>query len=105
MADILQDFPIRASRERVFEMFTMPHGLDQWWTMRSAGQPVEGGEYELFFGPEHDWRAKVTRCVPGIEFELEMTRADRDWTGSRVGGTTRRHGRRHARAVPAHRLA
>ena len=23
--------------------------------------------------------------MPGIEFELEMTHADRDWTGSRVG--------------------
>jgi hypothetical protein len=23
--------------------------------------------------------------VPGVEFELEMTRADPDWTGSRVG--------------------
>jgi uncharacterized protein YndB with AHSA1/START domain len=85
MSDILQDFPIKASRARVFEMFTMPHGLDEWWTLRSSGQPVEGTEYELFFGPEYDWRATVTRCVPGVEFELEMTRADRDWTGSRVG--------------------
>ncbi|HEY7473429.1 MAG TPA: SRPBCC domain-containing protein [Vicinamibacterales bacterium] len=85
MADILQDFPIRAPRARVFEMFTTPRGLDAWWTLRSAGQPSEGAEYELFFGPEYDWRARVTRCVPDAEFELEMTRADADWTGSRVG--------------------
>ncbi len=85
MSDILQDFPIKASPRRVFEMFTTPAGLDQWWTLKSSGQPVEGGEYELFFGPEYDWRARVTKCVPDVEFELEMTRADGDWTGSRVG--------------------
>ncbi|HEX7780351.1 MAG TPA: SRPBCC domain-containing protein [Vicinamibacterales bacterium] len=85
MPDILQDFPIKANRSKVFEMFTTPSGLDAWWTMRSAGHPAEGAEYELFFGPEYDWRARVTKCVPDEEFELEMTRADADWTGSRVG--------------------
>lgn len=85
MADILQDFPIKANRSKVFEMFTTPSGLDAWWTMRSTGHPAEGAEYELFFGPEYDWRARVTKCVPDVEFELEMTRADADWTGSRVG--------------------
>ena len=85
MADILQDFPIKASPARVFEMFTTPHGLDAWWTERSSGQPTEGAEYELWFGPEYDWRARVTRCVPDVEFELQMTRADADWTGTRVG--------------------
>ena len=44
-----------------------------------------GAEYELWFGPEYDWRAKVTRCVPDSEFEVEMTRADGDWIGTRVG--------------------
>jgi uncharacterized protein YndB with AHSA1/START domain len=85
MPDILQDFPIRASQKKVFEMFTTPAGLDAWWTKRSAGHPAENAEYELFFGPEYDWRARVTKCVPDVEFELEMTRADADWTGSRVG--------------------
>lgn len=85
MADILQDFPIKADKARVFEMFTTPQGLDVWWTLKSAGEPVQGAEYELFFGPEYDWRARVTTCVPGVEFELLMTRADADWTGSRVG--------------------
>jgi uncharacterized protein YndB with AHSA1/START domain len=85
VADILQDFPIKASPARVFEMFTTPRGLDEWWTQRSSGEPREGAEYELWFGPEYDWRARVTRCVPDLEFELEMTRADADWTGTRVG--------------------
>jgi hypothetical protein len=46
---------------------------------------MQGEEYELFFGPGYDWRAKVTRCQPDSEFELEMVRADADWLGTRVG--------------------
>jgi uncharacterized protein YndB with AHSA1/START domain len=85
MADILHDFPIRAARDRVFDAVSAPRGLDTWWTKRSAGSPKLGAEYELWFGPEYDWRAKVTRCEPGSEFELEIVRADPDWIGTRVG--------------------
>ena len=46
---------------------------------------MDGAEYELWFGPEYDWRAKVTRCVADAAFELQMTRADADWLGTRVG--------------------
>jgi uncharacterized protein YndB with AHSA1/START domain len=85
VSDILHDFPIKASAERVFAGVSTPEGLDRWWTKRSTGKSVEGAEYELWFGPEYDWRAKVTRCVPDSEFELEITRADKDWLGTRVG--------------------
>ena len=84
MPDILQDFPIKANRSKVFEMFTTPTGLDAWWTIRSSGHPAEGAEYELFFGPEYDWLARVTRCVAPVEFELQLEKADKDWAGSRV---------------------
>jgi hypothetical protein len=46
---------------------------------------MQGAEYQLSFGPEHDWSARVTRYVPNSEFELEMVRADKDWMGTRVG--------------------
>jgi uncharacterized protein YndB with AHSA1/START domain len=85
MPDILQEFPIKAPVNQVFQAVSTPEGLDRWWTKRSAGEPREGSEYELWFGPEYDWRARVSRCVPDSELELEMTRADADWTGSRVG--------------------
>lgn len=85
MADILHDFGIGTAPARVCGAVTHPEGLDQWWTKRSAGEPVLGAEYELWFGPEHDWRATVTRCVPDVEFELEFVRADADWVGTRVG--------------------
>ena len=85
MPDIFHDFPIRAPIDRVFASFATPEGLDQWWTLRSAGEPRLGAEYELNFGPEYDWRGEVTKCVAGREFELTMTRSDDDWAGSRVG--------------------
>lgn len=84
MPDIAHDFPIRAPAERVFRAVSTPGGLDEWWTARSAGEPREGAEYELWFGPEYDWRATVSRCRPDVEFELELTRADPEWLGSKV---------------------
>ena len=85
MADIYHDFPINAPLQRVYEAVSTPQGLDAWWTQRCTGQPVEGAEYELGFGPGYDWRARVTRLMPATEFELELTRADPDWLGTRVG--------------------
>ena len=46
--------------------------------------PVEGAEYELWFGPEYDWRAVVSRCVPDAEFEFRITDAQEDWLETRV---------------------
>lgn len=85
MPDIFHDFPINVSPERVFDAISQPAGLDQWWTKRASGQPKLGAEYELWFGPEYDWRAIVTRCVPQAQFELQVTQADADWLGTRVG--------------------
>ncbi len=85
MADIYHHFPINASRQKLFQAVCTPKGLDSWWTKRSSGKPVEGAEYELWFGPEYDWRAVVTRCVPDTEFEFEIIRAQEDWQKTRLG--------------------
>ena len=85
MPDVLLDLPIKTPIDRVFQAVSTAHGLDCWWTKRSSGTPAEGEEYELWFGPEYDWRAAVSRCVPDAEFELRMVRADADWLNTRVG--------------------
>ena len=85
MPDILLDLPIKASIDRVFQGVSAPEGLDRWWTKSSAGQPSLGAEYKLGFGTGYEWRAKVTRCEPHAEFELELVSADDDWSGTRVG--------------------
>ncbi|MFN0122004.1 MAG: SRPBCC family protein [Blastocatellia bacterium] len=92
MADIQHQFPVRASAARVFAAMATPAGLDAWWTKRSAGEPVAGAEYEFWFPPEYDWRGVVTRCVPNAELDWEITRADADWQGTRVGFRLREAG-------------
>jgi len=85
MADILQDFPIKVPPDRVFRAVSDPAGIDKWWTERCSGAPTVGATYDLDFGPEYQWRAVVTKAVPGTAFELRLTAADADWTGSVVG--------------------
>lgn len=85
MPDILQDFPIAAAPSRVFEAISQPRLLDEWWTVRCSGRPEVGATYELYFEPDYEWSATVTRCVPNAAFELRMTRADDDWLGTTVG--------------------
>jgi uncharacterized protein YndB with AHSA1/START domain len=82
--DILHQFPIAAPASRVYEAVTTPSGLDRWWTARSSGTPRTGTTYQLWFGPEYDWRARVTECLPDRAFELELTTAMPDWVGTRV---------------------
>jgi uncharacterized protein YndB with AHSA1/START domain len=85
MADIIHEFFVNASPARVFEMFSTAEGLNRWWTKEASGERKLNAEFRLYFGPKYDWRAKVTRCVPGSEFELQMTEAHVDWAKSRVG--------------------
>jgi uncharacterized protein YndB with AHSA1/START domain len=85
MPDILHDFSIDAPASAVYQAMTTPAGLDAWWTARSAGTPKVGSEYQLWFGPEYDWRATVVQASPDLAFQLEMTRSDPDWNATRIG--------------------
>lgn len=85
MAEVLHDFPINAKAPKVFEAVSTPEGLDSWWTLKCAGEPTLAVEYSLYFGPEFDWRAVVTRYTSNVEFELRMTKSMPDWQGTRVG--------------------
>jgi uncharacterized protein YndB with AHSA1/START domain len=85
MPDIVHEFPIKAPLQQVFDAVSTPKGLDKWWTSISKGETVVGTEYELNFGPGYDWRGKVTACDPPFAFELEISRANTDWNGTRVG--------------------
>ncbi len=85
MPDILHDFVIEAPSSRVFAGLSTPRGIDSWWTKESEGRPAKGENYRLWFGPEYDWRAVVSRCTPEREFELHITNAQRDWLNTRVG--------------------
>ena len=85
MAEIIHEFPVGSTPQRVFQTLATPEGLAQWWTKASTGRPQLGAEYLLKFGPGYDWAGEVTRYVPDSTFELKITRADSDWMGTRVG--------------------
>lgn len=85
MPDILLDFPVAADRAKVFDAVATPEGLEKWWTRSSSGEPALGAVWELFFDKEFDWRGKVVRFEPGKAITWEITRADPDWTSTRVG--------------------
>ena len=87
MADILHDFIIRSSAQKVFAGVSTPEGLNNWWTLKSSGEAAVGSEYSLYFGPKYDWRAVVSKCVPNKEFELKMTKSDSEWRDTLIGFT------------------
>ena len=75
----------KRDRSRFSKMMATPQGLARWWTKNSAGEPRQGAEYALRFGPEYGWKGRVMRCLPNSAFELEMPEALPDWMGTRVG--------------------
>lgn len=85
MPDILHRLPVRAPAARVFDLFASPAGLNEWWTLGAEGVPDVGEVYRFDFGPGYAWRGLVSACEPGRWIEWEMTDADDDWTGTRVG--------------------
>ncbi len=85
MPDVLHQFSVKATLADVFRAVSTPEGINVWWTKLCKGEPAEGSEYELFFGPGYDWRAVVSKCIRNQAFELTITSADRDWTGLLVG--------------------
>ncbi|HEY4611391.1 MAG TPA: SRPBCC domain-containing protein [Bacteroidota bacterium] len=85
MPDILHNFLISAPAQKVFEAIATPAGLNTWWTKRSKGEPTVGATYELWFGPDYNWRGVVSKVTPNAEIEWQLTVADEDWMKTRVG--------------------
>src|SRR5262245_9637016 len=61
MADILHNLRIDGPIDQVFQAVSPPGVLAAWWTKHGAGEPREGADYTLWFGPDYDWRAIVFR--------------------------------------------
>ena len=85
MPDIQHDFPIAAPTPAVFETLCSPGGLAAWWTETTEGRPGPGERYRLGFGAGYDWAGVIRRFEPDRLVEWEITEADDDWRGTRVG--------------------
>lgn len=84
MPDIVHQFPVNAPADQIYAAITTPKGLDEWWTLKSDGQARIGATFNLFFGENYAWQAKVTQAVTARLFELELTKAEPDWERTRV---------------------
>jgi len=85
MADIYHTFTIKASLTEVFNGISTPKGLNIWWTKKSEGEPILGTTYKLNFGVLYQWEAIVTKSKLNKLFELQMTKADEEWTKTKIG--------------------
>ena len=85
MPDIFHSFPVEDTPDKVFDGISTAGGLDNWWTEHSEGRQESGATYTLDFGPGYIWKAVVTKFDLNKSFELQMTGADADWLGTKVG--------------------
>lgn len=85
MADLFHSFKIKSNAQAVYQTFAYPEHLINWWPQKCQGKPRLGEVYELYFGPQYDWRAQVTKALPNNQFELKMTSADPDWKPTSFG--------------------
>src|SRR5262249_19883740 len=83
--DILHEFPIAVPIKKVFDGVSLPSGLDTWWTKQSSGKPALGNRYQLDFGPGFHWAGRVVAVEAPLRTGYEITDADADWKGTRVG--------------------
>jgi uncharacterized protein YndB with AHSA1/START domain len=104
---------IDAPRERVFELFTTPERLVEWWPEAATFEPREGGKLHLEFEGRGEVSGTVTRFEPpsalrftwvrGVAPDI-VTQVDVDLTELEDGGT--RVELRHTgwEAVPADKV-
>ncbi|MEM9932201.1 MAG: SRPBCC domain-containing protein [Bacteroidota bacterium] len=85
MPDILHHFCIEASPDKIFEAISTVKGLNAWWPKACKIPHGPNGIYEFDFGPGYYWLGKVTKLAQDAAISWEMTEADGDWTGTKVG--------------------
>jgi uncharacterized protein YndB with AHSA1/START domain len=91
MHSIYHDFIINSSKEKVFNAFTTPNHLNNWWTLKSSGKPFLDEVYNLNFTHEYNWFAKVTEVELNQKFYLSMTISSDDWQSTTFGIALENH--------------
>jgi len=76
---------IKASNTQVFDAFSLPEHLNNWWTLKSSGKPELNTEYNLNFTDEYNWYCKVSEVKPNVSFYLKMTKSSKDWEPTTFG--------------------
>ncbi|MAL17906.1 MAG: hypothetical protein CL670_06520 [Balneola sp.] len=83
--DIFHFLVIKKDKKEVFDAITKPEHLNNWWPLKSSGEPKVGSEYNFYFGEEYDWYAEVIESVTNTSFHVRMTKSDKDWNPTSFG--------------------
>jgi len=83
--DIYHNFTVRSTPQKIFEAFTKPEHLINWWPQKCSGEAKLGGIYNLYFAEEYDWLAEVVHNEEPIAFHFSMIKSDEDWASTTFG--------------------
>lgn len=76
---------IIASAKEVFDAISIPEHLNNWWSLKSSGEPKVGAVYNLNFTDQYNWFGQVSECKLNESFFVKMTDADADWNPTTFG--------------------
>lgn len=85
MYSIYHDLIINTPKEKVFAAFTNPEQLNNWWTLKSSGNPILNTEYNLNFTDEFNWFCLVSKVELNKCFHLTMTVSSKEWHNTTFG--------------------
>ncbi|AUC82171.1 SRPBCC domain-containing protein [Lacinutrix sp. Bg11-31] len=88
---IFHDVVIKTKKENVFNAFTQPEHLNNWWTLKSSGKPEINADYNLNFTDQYNWYFKVLEVRLNKSFYLKTTKADDDWNPTTFGFELKEH--------------
>lgn len=84
---IYHNLLIKAESETLFAAITIPKHLNNWWPLRSSGEPKLGTIYNFNFTDAYNWYGEVVECEQNRSFFIKMTDADEDWNPTTFGFT------------------
>jgi uncharacterized protein YndB with AHSA1/START domain len=82
---VYHNFLVKSDKKSVFEAFSDPVHLVNWWPQRCSGEAKLGCVYNLFFTEEFHWMAEVVRNDPPTSFQMRMLKSDDDWNPTTFG--------------------
>ncbi len=82
---IYHNLLIKASAKKVFDAISLPEHLNNWWSLKSSGEPKSGTIYNLNFTDAYNWYGQVSEVKENESFFIQMTDADDDWNPTTFG--------------------
>ena len=82
---IYHNLLIKASAKDIFDAVSLPEHLNNWWSLKSSGEPKLGAEYNLNFTDAYNRYGKAIECEINQSFFIKMTDADDDWNPTTFG--------------------